>query len=1788
MAVQRPGAARAARPPARGGAGGTDLRLASQERVARIGRLGRVGRWPEALAFLTSPGTLPLDVYALGAIVRACEQHGQWLAALGAIDVARQGSVQANVVVCNTAISACAKGQQWQWSLELLQGMARQDLQVDVISYSSLVSGYAQARHWAEALEVLGRMAEEPSLPSPNGMTFSAAISACCEEQTWPRALGLLEEMQMQGLEADVVVQTAILSALSFGGHWETSLHLAAALSQQQPLTLTTTNVLATSLQRCAQWSLVLALLQQMEQGRGLAEKCTADGITYAAAIAACGAGGCWQDALDLWSKGPQNAILLNVAINACGDNLQWRGALQLLSNELSDTVSYNSAITACGTAWHWQHALALFEEMPQKVLVDLVTYNALISAMSPARQWLRALALLAALAAASALRPSVVTYNAAVAAMEPWSARAMSVLDTLRWQNFSMSYDEAISTEGKQGVPRFAGEAAKLSEYSYRVRLMQAKEKNIDSEEIKKLGPLALRLVNGLRGPALQVARNLPIDELLKDKGTDFLLAQLQQSLRPRSKQEARELYQAGAQTGGILSRQHGESIPSYVLRRKAWHAMMVDLDQDLKLPDGILSEQLLQNAGLSEDHKLLVRTAIQGDMTWSKVCEELVAQHSRIHERETNKGKGYKGTGKHAFKGYKSSGKSKTWKSYHVDAGEDPNSDAWENASQSLGGYEDLEDAAYYTYEKAENYDEEDPIFQAFQAMIDEGLDEEDQEAIDHAAEVLQAESEVYYVRQRARDTGHNGFWTQGKNFQVSGNLTLEEKRARIQAMKAKTQCRKCGQYGHWSDDVACPRNARKGGGKPKGASSTTSTTASSKGKSKGGRAGNDKPRTVYFAINEYSENKDYEATSYMALRGVTTPDGESADEQLDRMIAEAQVREATGYGRPQQLEDQHAALVARQPAPGGFSWAPSNPRLAYLDHYLANYNNPTDPEWQDAYQERWSEFRPGHPLFSEQDRINIARWQNKAAHGLPRIPEVAIPEPGADLALTPAEETLHRMLEDQERREIEDCLTVLEEEYLAKTETMKTEDARNCKHDEKDFRGSTGTKWQWTCKKCGHKESGAKSVGQSAREAASSAGSVHEASSVSSRSSGNLRFSPASSAAGSQEDNQVDQIMHLVNHVVDIQRELGHPMSLNQLDKIYDKCRKSVLDRWGRQGSTSSTSQERSRSGSVQPSPSVAASAAPTSAASDNPRDQDLQLLQSGVHRGLTFAAVFQNEVTYTSAMIGKLRSGALKDPELIRFATYAQRRKATPPDTPSSGYSPSPAAYAVNFDIPDGDDMVVAVLDTGCNNTCHGDRWAHKLHAMNGSLPEAEPADGKFKGVGGRVEVTCKRTITMRLKTLDGDLVPGTITSIELANSDAPLLLSSVAQKKLGLVIDMGHHTAYSRTLDKELELVDYNGLPAVRLHPGDLRPGSVALNVMEEHEVIEIDSTDDEDKTEVNHMPVIEGNLKVLNKKQKKHLQDSLHDMEKEDCALWSTLINENKRPNRMLPRGCKTFLLEMFAGAATLSLMAVHLGLTVSSPIDVIYDPRYDLTKKANRDAIDKLIQDDDPFLLAMSPVCGPWSPWQNVNLSKSEDTYNKIMEDRKRWYPVLKWLAEKVKERVRKGREVILENPWPSLLWKLKFMEDLYTDPIYHPVTNEPVELCRLDQCMYGLYGESGLPHQKATGMLLSSNEMKKLLQTRCDGTHDHEQLEGGQRTKRAQQWPEDLCMAIVYGAMEEMRKQVMQIGFAAEYEQEEMQEHGPLDGIHTLDDVEEPAAKRQRIDLEELDREEDYLGEI
>ena len=86
------------------------------------------------------------------------------------------------------------------------------------------------------------------------------------------------------------------------------------------------------------------------------------------------------------------------------------------------------------------------------------------------------------------------------------------------------------------------------------------------------------------------------------------------------------------------MLSRQHGESMSSYVARRRAWWMALQGLE--LKIPDIILAEQTLTNCGLSDDQKLMVRTMLQGRITTDTVASELLSQHRHIHGKEIKQG--------------------------------------------------------------------------------------------------------------------------------------------------------------------------------------------------------------------------------------------------------------------------------------------------------------------------------------------------------------------------------------------------------------------------------------------------------------------------------------------------------------------------------------------------------------------------------------------------------------------------------------------------------------------------------------------------------------------------------------------------------------------------------------------------------------------------------------------------------------------------------------------------------------------------------------------------------------------------------------------------------------------------------------------------------------------------------------------------------------------------------------------------------------------------------------------
>ena len=101
--------------------------------------------------------------------------------------------------------------------------------------------------------------------------------------------------------------------------------------------------------------------------------------------------------------------------------------------------------------------------------------------------------------------------------------------------------------------------------------------------------------------------------------------------------------------------------------------------------------------------------------------------------------------------------------------------------------------------------------------------------------------------------------------------------------------------------------------------------------------------------------------------------------------------------------------------------------------------------------------------------------------------------------------------------------------------------------------------------------------------------------------------------------------------------------------------------------------------------------------------------------------------------------------------------------------------------------------------------------------------SEDLGGSFRGIGGKISTNGVRHLHVSFELEDGGLAVGDLNSAELADSDAPLLLSVADQRQLGLVLerDDSGDRVYSRALKNYLKVNRINGLVGIRLLPSDL-------------------------------------------------------------------------------------------------------------------------------------------------------------------------------------------------------------------------------------------------------------------------------------------------------------------------------------------------------------------------------
>ena len=168
-----------------------------------------------------------------------------------------------------------------------------------------------------------------------------------------------------------------------------------------------------------------------------------------------------------------------------------------------------------------------------------------------------------------------------------------------------------------------------------------------------------------------------------------------------------------------------------------------------------------------------------------------------------------------------------------------------------------------------------------------------------------------------------------------------------------------------------------------------------------------------------------------------------------------------------------------------------------------------------------------------------------------------------------------------------------------------------------------------------------------------------------------------------------------------------------------------------------------------------------------------------------------------------------------------------------------------------------------------------------------------------------------------------------------------------------------------------------------------------------------------------------------------------------------------------------------------------------------------------------QVIERQQPKIIHMAPVCGPWSQLQNIN--DPADTYQK----QKKYLPMVDSCARVALYQVEHCRYFIIENPATSKIWFTKCFQRLL---MKHAVTYGT-----LDMCAFGMKDPNGYYYYKPTSLLHNfpdgtldpvfkrcSNKSKK------DPTHYHQPLEGsapgyGSRTKLAQVYPYRFCSTLI-----------------------------------------------------------------
>ena len=395
-------------------------------------------------------------------------------------------------------------------------------------------------------------------------------------------------------------------------------------------------------------------------------------------------------------------------------------------------------------------------------------------------------------------------------------------------------------------------------------------------------------KILEGLRGDAFSIARDIRLDRLLRPDGIDHLIEQIRQQAFPLQSEEASAARAIAFWTSGKAARR--AYVVVYCPPKEVVVHALCELDPDIRLSEAMRANLLVELSGLSRQEQLMVKTAARSQ-TADEFARVLVQHHSVVHMKErllTEKEK--PNTQRTGYKPWLDRQQYQTPNFGYMGYGYEE----FEAAEPDQGTIpeEDLQDAAYPALGQSPDdeswVDDEEVAMQlnAYTAVSEEiGVDDIDEDYAEAVQLAYAATNTLSAAKGKGQGEDKGGKGKSGGKL-VKSNLTIADRKAKLQELKSKSRCWRCGVVGHWAGDAECrfKGNAKGAAGKP------SATPAQPGGTPK---PVSPKPQ-AYMAVEESDgedevvilSNSGSQAHGYMAMKASSTKTGKGSGVMAPRM--------------------------------------------------------------------------------------------------------------------------------------------------------------------------------------------------------------------------------------------------------------------------------------------------------------------------------------------------------------------------------------------------------------------------------------------------------------------------------------------------------------------------------------------------------------------------------------------------------------------------------------------------------------------------------------------------------------------------------------------------------------------------------------------------------------------------------------------------------------------------------------------------------------------------------------